>query len=251
MKASIIRKYIGKIVPLIAIVILWALLSYLISNPIILPGPLSTGITLIDIIRREGFILSVYLTFKRVIVGFLISLFLGTILGIASGVSKRVNYFFDPWFHIIRTIPTIAVIIIAIIWLDSERAPLFVSFLVVFPVIYTSVLGGIRNVNLELLEMADIYEVGFKTKVKDLYFPSLLSYLFVGIRSSISLGIKATVAAEVISQPLNSIGTNMQRHKINFDIEGVFAWVIVIVLLSYIFDWILGLIQTKLEDWKE
>jgi NitT/TauT family transport system permease protein len=126
-----------------------------------------------------------------------------------------------------------------------------VSFLVVFPVIYTSVLGGVKSVDPNLLAMADLYNVGFFTKVKGLYFPSVFPYLFVGIRTAISLGIKSTIAAEVISQPMGAIGSNMQQFKINFDIEGVFAWVIVIILISYAIDLLLGKIQNRFEDWKE
>lgn len=250
MRISTIKKSINKIVPLIVIILLWALLSYIIDKAIIVPGPLSTFKKLISLLGEEDFFFVVLGTLRRVLVGFVISLFLATVLGLLSGIFKRVNYFVDPLFQIIRTVPTIAVIMIAIIWLD-EKASLLVSFLVVFPVIYTSVVGGVRSVDVKLLAMSDVYNVGFFTKVKGLYFPSIFPYLFVGMRSAISLGIKSTIAAEVISQPMGAIGSNMQQFKINFDIEGVFAWVIVIILISYSIDLILGRIQNRFEDWKE
>ena len=76
MRISTIKKSINKIVPLIVIILLWALLSYIIDKAIIVPGPLSTFKKLISLLGEEDFFFVVLGTLRRVFVGFVISLFL-------------------------------------------------------------------------------------------------------------------------------------------------------------------------------
>ena len=53
----------------------------------------------------------------------------------------------------------VLLIILALIWMRTSALPLFISFLMVFPILYTNVLAGIRSADRELLEMARVFRV--------------------------------------------------------------------------------------------
>ncbi len=132
-----------------------------------------------------------------------------------------------------------AVILLALIWLRSEKAPILVAFLVTFPILYQNVVQGIRQVDLKLIEMVNLYGVNKWKILKDLYLPSIRSYLLAGMSTAMGLTIKIVIAAEVLSQPYLSIGTSFQLEKAHLNTAGVFAWSFIAIVLASIFDWII------------
>lgn len=127
---------------------------------------------------------------KRALLGFIIALFFAVSLGMAAGFSKPVYYLLRPLVLINKAVPTMAMILLALIWLESERAPILVGFVVIFPVIYENVVEGIRNVDVKLVEMMNIYEINKLDRLKDLYIPSIQSFLFGGMSAAMGLNLK-------------------------------------------------------------
>ncbi len=70
-----------------------------------------------------------------------------------------------------------AIIILALIWLDNEIVPMFVGFIMVFPILYETILNGILNIDENIIEMAEIYKVNKGTIIRDIYMPSILHNL--------------------------------------------------------------------------
>ncbi len=67
-----------------------------------------------------------------------------------------------------------AIIILALIWLNNEIVPIFIGFIMVFPILYETVLKGIQNVDEKIIIMAETYKVDKSTIIKDIYIPSVL-----------------------------------------------------------------------------
>lgn len=197
----------------------------------------------IKIIKSQNFITTVTATLTRVIIGFLISFISALILGILSGVFKPVYYLLRPIIVIQKATPTMAIILLAIIWLKSEWAPILVGFLIIFPIIYTTVIQGIESVDVKLIEMARVYKLSMLTVMKDIYIPSIKSSLMSTSSSTIGLNLKVIIAAEVLSQPSASIGTSFQIEKANLNTAGVFAWVLVSIIIAGGFDFIIRLVK--------
>lgn len=168
--------------------------------------------------------------------GFSITTILALVLGVLSGLKPSIRYALKPIVTLFKAVPTMAVILLALIWLKSERAPTLVAFLVTFPILYQNVVEGLLQMDVRLIEMAQIYNIGQLKMIKDIYLPSLKNYLLAGISSALGLTVKIVIAAEVLSQPYMSIGTNFQMEKVNLNTAGVFAWSLFCVLLVAILD---------------
>jgi len=107
----------------------------------------------------------------------------------------------------------------------------------VFPVLYTNISEGLRNVDEKLLEMARIYKFSNSKIISSIYIPSLKSYIIAGSRSALGLNFKVMVTAEVFNFiNHNTIGAQMYMRKIQIDLAGIMAWALIVVVISAVFD---------------
>lgn len=233
------RKYKGilkKILILIFWVIIWELCSLFINNKILFPSPFGVFNTLFILTRKIYFWQSVFTSMLRVILGIFSSIIIGTVLGIISGMHKFIEELINPIIITIKATPVISIIIIVLVWVTSSNVAIITSILMCFPIIYTNVLQGIKSVDKNLIEMAHIYNVKRKYILKDIYIPSISSYIISGILMCLGIGWKVCVASEVLSTPRLSIGLNLLNAKTTLETEELFAWTIIVVFLSFIFE---------------
>ncbi|WP_353094138.1 ABC transporter permease subunit [Tissierella praeacuta] len=238
------KKYILKdrrlsIISKAIIVIIWILLSRIVNNEVIFPTLKSIFISLVDIIKNPNFLIIIGYSLLRSFIGFIISLSLAVIIGILSGISKIIYNLMIPIINFLSSVPTMAIIILTLIWLNNEFAPMFVGFIMVFPILYETVLKGILNIDKDIITMAQIYKVDKKTIIKDIYIPSIFISLSNIFSSALGINLKMVIAGEALSQPKYAIGSNLQLQKIYLNTSGVFAWIIIILIIAKIFKSIL------------
>ncbi len=243
MRNFILRDKRYSMISKLIIIFIWILLSKLINNEVMIPTIKSTSISLLNIIRDESFLIIIKMTILRSIIGFLISLFLAIMLGILSNISKFVYNFMIPVLNFLKSVPTMAIIILALIWLNNNTAPMFVGFIMVFPILYETVLNGISNVDSKIIDMAKSYKVSKTTLIKDIYIPSVFISLKTVLTSTLGLNLKMVIAGEALAQPKHAIGSNLQLQKLYLNTSGVFAWIIIILLTINMLEYSLKLIK--------
>ncbi len=223
-------------------IFLWHMVALYIERELIFPTPLKTLEEFIRIVKSDDFLVVISHSTARILIGFAVSFSLACVLAFLSGVSKIVEYLIKPFLHTIKSTPTIAIILVVIIWLKNEKAPMFVSSLVCFPIAFSNVFEGMKTVDKKLLEMADVFNVGFFDKLTKIYLPHLKNYIFAGASTAISLSVKITITAEVLSQPYISIGERLQIERVNLNTAGVFAWAMVAIILAALFEFAIKII---------
>ncbi|HZJ56710.1 MAG TPA: ABC transporter permease subunit [Clostridia bacterium] len=216
----------------------WWIFSLAVNREIYLPSPLSTLSAFLRLSIRGDFWYSIAVTFIRVAMGFLVSCLGGIIFGILCGLNRFMYEVFNPLVIAIKSTPVMSVIIIALIWFQSGQVPIFVCFLMCFPVIWTNVVEGVRRVDKGLLQMARVYRVGKRHILRGIYIPSLSPYLMAGMITSLGLGWKVTVAAEVLSNPRYSIGGHLYSAKVYLESPELFAWTSMVIILSFGFEYL-------------
>ncbi len=237
MKRFILKDRKLSILSKIIIIIIWIILSKLINNEILFPSVRSTLTSLIEIVKEPRFFTILGYSLLRSIIGFVFSLLLAIILGILSSISKFIYNLMVPIIDFLSSVPTMAIIILALIWLNNEISPMFVGFIMVFPILYETVLKSILNVDKKIISMSKIYKVDKITLIKDIYIPSIfisLGYIFT---STLGINLKMVIAGEALSQPRYAIGSNLQLQKIYLNTSGVFAWIIIIIFIAKIFEY--------------
>lgn len=222
------------------VILLWWLASSIVKSSVKLPSPQETVLALLKIMSSKTFIWQVFATLQRAITGFAIAFVAGLVLGIGAGISTPLFYLLKPIVLAQRSVPTMAVILLALIWLNRELAPILVCVLVIFPIIYSAVVNGIRGIDEKLLEMASVYHLSRKRRLFHLYLPSIRSALFSVAAAAISLNLKITIAAEVLSQPGLGIGTGFQIEKSVVNTAGVIAWAVIAIMLGALLEFLVS-----------
>ena len=225
-----------KLWAVLAWLLIWQLVSMWIGQEILLVSPVTVVFTVIKLAGTGEFWLSVASSMMRIAGGFLLAVAAGVLLAGASAASERLREFLLPFVVTIKTIPVASFVILVLIWVSSRNLSVLISFLMVFPIIYTNVLDGIGQMDKRLLEMAEVFEIPFGRRLRSIYVSQVLPFFRSGCSLALGLCWKAGVAAEVIGIPQNSIGENLYNAKIYLDTPKLFAWTLVIICISVLFE---------------
>jgi len=251
MKISITKKdRLYTVLSFTLLLVIWKIISVIVNSAIIIPSPESTLISLFNLIKTRDFFIIILFSLERGLIGFALSFVLGLVVGFAAGFNRVFNKIFEPFLVIIRSTPVMTIILIALIWFKANNVPIFASFLMSFPIICTNVIEGIKNIDPKLLEMAKIYGIKRTRVIKEIYLPSIIPFLTAAISTAFGIGWKVVIAAEVLSQPKYAIGSSLQNSKIYLNINDVFAWTIIAILIGYLFERLIRLIEKKSLKWK-
>lgn len=238
------------VLSLLLLVLLWFMAAALIGKEIILPGPAATFRALKNLLAAAVFWRSLGATLLRGLTGFGLSYLAGLVLGLFSGLSRPFGIIFRPLLVTMRSTPSVSLILLALIWFRADLVAVFVTFLVVFPLVTQNVMDGIRNIDRQLVEMARIYQVKPWRIFRGLYLPAILPYLATAAASGLGLTWKVTVTAEVMAAPALGIGARMDTARIFLQTPEVFAWTLVVVLLGLLFDRVLEYLVEKGIAWR-
>ena len=141
-----------------------------------------------------------------------------------------------PYMAAVKAVPVASFIVIALLWLSGRRLSIFISFLMVLPVLYTAFLQGIRSADEKLLEMAQVFRMGRWNRLRGIYIPALRPYCRSACRACLGMCWKAGVAAEVIGFCTGSLGGMLYDAKVYLELDSLFALTLAIVLASVLFE---------------
>lgn len=231
--------------------LLWQAASFFIGQSVILPGPLEAAAALAAQMAAAEFWRAAAFTMARIAGGFLLAFFAGLFLGWAAYRHAFLRDILAPAVSVMKCVPVACFVVLALVWAGSERLTFLVVFFIAFPILYQQTMEGLRQTDAGLLEMADTFGMSLRNRLVYLYLPALLPALLSGCRLALGLGWKSGVAAELIGTPLHSIGQQLYFAKIYLETDRLFAWTLVIVLCSLLFEkaflWLLARLAALLE----
>ena len=205
-------------------------------QPLLLPSPVSVASRLRVLCFTASFWRSVALSSGRILGGFALGALLGITLAVPARVCAWVRDLLYPLVSVVKAIPVASFVILSLVWLKSASLSVFIACLMSFPAVYLGVFEGIGNADGQLLEMAEVFRVPMARRVREIYFPAVLPAFRTAVSLSVGLCWKAGVAADVIGLPRGTLGERLYNSKVYFLTADLFAWTVVIVLLSVCFE---------------
>lgn len=230
------REKLYKILSVGVALLLWQGLSMAIGSELLLSSPVEVAVRLMELVTEAAFWEAVGFTFSRIALGFLLGFAAGAGLGLLAGRFRGVEIFLWPYMKTAKTVPVASFIILSLVFMKARQLSVFISFLMVAPVLYENVLQGVRAADRELLEMGQVFRMPYRRQLMYIYLPELKPFLLSGCATALGLCWKAGVAAEVIGVTANSIGGRLYDAKVYFMTSDLLAWTVVIVLLSVAFE---------------
>jgi NitT/TauT family transport system permease protein len=218
---------------------IWVLLYRLVGQDVLLASPAQVIHTLARLVVTSEFWLSVGNSLLRVLMGFLLAVAVGSGLAVFTSFVPAARAFLVPAISIIKATPVASFIILALIWLHSDRVSIFIAFLMVLPIIWTNVAQGIAKTDQDLLEMARVFRFSRLKTLRFIYLPSVMPYFMAACMTGMGFAWKAGIAAEVLGVPRQSIGEHLYHAKIYLETSELFAWTAVVVVLSVLVEYVL------------
>jgi NitT/TauT family transport system permease protein len=225
-----------KPVAILAALAVWQISAVVLDNSLVLVTPFVVAGRLADLVAQADFWLSVGFSLIRIAGGFLLAMVIGSLLAIAASQARAVEVLLWPYVALVKATPVASFIILCLIWLNASNLSVFISFLMVLPIAYTNLLHGIRSTDTQLLEMADVFQVGRLRRLRYIYLPHIKPYLLSASSIAIGLAWKSGIAAEVIGIPSGSIGEKLYEAKIYLNAGDLFAWTVTIVAVSLLVE---------------
>jgi NitT/TauT family transport system permease protein len=123
---------------------------------------------------------------------------LGTVIGLAMGMSRGANAFFNDWVVAVLAMPNLAwALFISLAFGFGARGPIIVVVLTGIPFVIINVREGVRDAPKDLVEMSRAFGVSRFDTIRHVLLPSLMPFMFAAARYSFALGWKGLVVAEV------------------------------------------------------
>ena len=138
---------------------------------------------------------------------------------------------------VVRSTPVASFIIILWILLSGDALAVFVAILMVAPIVWQNLLDGYSSIDKELIEVTEVFGFSKRKRFLVLTLPALKKYFLPAVITSVGLGWKAEIAAEIIAYTKNSIGQKISDAKYNLHTAEVFAWTLVIIFFSIALEW--------------
>lgn len=226
----------GKLLAVILALCLWQLAAMTIDSKILLVSPVEVAVRLTTIWQTEGFWTSVWFSFYHIAGGFFLALFLGIVLAALAGRFRRIETLLWPFLVTIKTVPVASFVVICLIWLSAEKLSVFISFLIVLPVVYGNVLEGIKSEDKLMLEVGTVFRMPLLRRLLYIHLPQLKPFIMSACATALGMAWKAGVAAEIIGTPDGSIGKQLFYSKIYLDTDDLLCWTVIIVIVSVLFE---------------
>ena len=248
MKLNKYNRVLNLILPILTIlviILIWFVGSVIVDEAIILPTPFETIERMFSLFALGEFWVNLLGTFARSLIAFFVSFVLGLSLAIAVKFSSMSKSIIKIIVSIIRAMPTIAVILLLLLWTNSKVAAVVVTMLVVLPTVFGTMQDALGKIDSDIINMMKLYNISKKDMFMKYILPIILPSTIRSMGTGLALNIKLIVAAEVIAGTAKSIGNMMSQAKIYFETAELFAVVIFMIILSVTIEMIFAKIASK------
>lgn len=245
------ERYLLAAVSLVAIIAVWQLATGLgWINPVLLPSPLEILKALIASVQDGSLLTNIVASLLRVLEGFLLAFVVAVPLGVAMGLSRMTEGLLDPVLELLRPIPPIAVIPLAILWFGiGELSKVWIIAYGAFFPILVNTMAGFREVERVHVRAAQALGANRFQIFRDVVLRSALPFVIVGARLGMSMAFIVLVAAELIASS-SGLGFMISDARYKFRTDQIFLGMACIGVLGFALNMILVATERRLLKWK-
>ena len=225
-------KAITAVIALLLWLLVWHVAARRLGKPLLLPAPVAVLERLLELMGTGAFWRATLRSLLRVLGGIATGVSAAVIVAALTAALRPLEILLSPLITVIKSTPVASFIILAMLWIEDNTLPVFISFLMVFPVVWANLHTALRSIPQPYHDLSRIYRLPLGRRIRRIYAPHALPYFLSACRSSLGLAWKAGIAAEVLALPALSIGRHLNDSKLYLETTDLFAWTVVVILLS-------------------
>jgi sulfonate transport system permease protein len=247
MKELTVKVFLGLLIP-VSVLVIWGAKGS--------PGSLISSPGEVYAVIREsldnGFLLSnLWISFSRVMQGFLLGGTAGLLLGILTGLSLTADHAISPFFHGLRNVPIVGWVPLFIIWFGfGELSEVMLIAVGAFYPMILNTYQGIRGVNMNAIEVGRIFSYSKPRLFTHIVLPSALPSIATGIRISLANAWMFVVVAEIFGITAGGVGNMMNDAREAFKMHIVIMGILVIGAVGFLLNIALSRFERQFMSWR-
>lgn len=214
----------------------WQLVAWQIGQPELVPSLPRLVVSVGDILRKPEIYHSVATTCLRALAGLALALPVALLSAYLTARFRWIQGILYPWLVIMRSVPVISFILLALIFLHNESIPLLIAFLTMYPLLTENLRQSILHLHPGYSRMGKQFHLSASNLRRHVYYPQIRPYLFSGLASAIGFGWRAIIMGEVLAQCHSGIGGEMKKAQLFINIPELMVWTFLAVALSWLSD---------------
>lgn len=225
-----------KVIAVLFWICIWQIASVIMKDSLVFVGPVDMLHSLWEQMNGQEFWISIINSALKIMIGFLTAFCSAVVM---AGIAFRVKWLkilLDPVVQLTKSVPVASFVVLLLILAGSEQLSVYIVFLMVFPIIYVNMGQGMDCIDIRMLEMSRVFRMSSWKKFLYIYRPAFLPFLISGSKVALGMSWKSGVAVEIIGIPRHSIGERLYMAKIYLNTDSLFAWTLVIILLSLLYE---------------
>jgi len=181
---------------------------------------------------------------------FVVGMGLGLVLGLWLGLSPLAARLLDPYITAVNSMPRVILAPIFALWFGlGIWSKVLLGVTLVFFIVFYSVYHGVREVSPVVLANARMLGAGRTQLLRHVYLPSAMSWVFSSLHTAVGMAFVGAVVGEYLGSD-KGVGYLILQAEGVFDVNSVFAGVLVLTGCALALDWLVTLVERRLLNWR-
>jgi NitT/TauT family transport system permease protein len=191
-----------------------------------------------------------WVTLVETLLAFLIGTVSGVAIGLWLGLAPMASAILDPYIKAVNAMPRVILAPIFFVWFGLGMASkVALGVTLVFFIVFFNVYQGVREVSPVVLANARMLGASRRQLLRYVYLPSAMSWVFASLHNSVGLAFVGAVVGEYLGSS-EGVGYLILQAEGVFDINTVFAGVLVLTIFALVLDWAVTLAERRLMIWQ-
>lgn len=191
------------------------------------------------------------ITLQETVEGFVLGAVLGMVVGVLLGWWRRTAEVVNPFIIAVNSIPKLALAPLLILWLGiGTRMKVVLAGLLVFFLVFYNTYAGVREVSRELVDTARLMGAKRRTLFRFVVLPSAMTMVLAGLRVSVPYAFLGAVVGEMLASN-SGIGYLIMNSSSQFNTAGVFAGLVLLMVMASVINALVGVLEKRLLRWRE
>ena len=232
------------------LLLLWQGASGRLIDNFFISNPVDVGTRLAGWIKDGSLFVHIWATVYATVMGFIVGSVGGILLGVWLGVSPFTSRLLNPYLSALNALPKVALAPLFVLWfgLGIESKIALAAVLVLF-LVFLNTYAGVREVDQDLIDGARLMRATRVQVITKVIIPSATSWMFAGLKISVPYALIGAVLGEMIASN-RGLGYLVQFSGSQFDSAGVFAVLLVIALLAVVLNFLVEIVQYRMQQWR-
>ena len=235
----------------LAIIAAWQIVSmFNLLPPYILGEPVGVAEQLVEWLSSTRIYTHIGVTLLETVLAFVIGLSLGIAAGLLLGLNDTLARLFDPYLKAFNAMPRVVLVPIFIVWFGlGIWSKVALGVTLVFFIVFFNVFQGVRDVNPVVLANARMLGASRRQLLTRVYLPSATGWVFSSLHASVGMAFAGAVIGEYMGSA-RGLGYLILQAESVFDINAVFAGMVLLTVFAVILDWTVSLVEKRLVKWR-